>query len=66
MGENISELVVNEIKVMGVSFTPDYIVSTQKNTTNNVTFTYDSETQVWMTSMWNNQDAYTCNRFNLK
>ena len=46
MGENISDLVINEIKVMGVSFIPDYVTAVQESNTNNITFTYSHETQV--------------------
>ena len=46
MGENISDLIINEIKVMGVSFTPDYVTAVQESNTNNITFTYNHETQV--------------------
>ena len=32
---------------MGVSFTPDYVTAVQESNTNNITFTYSHETQVW-------------------
>ena len=53
MGENISDLVINEIKVMGVSFTPDYITVVQESSISNITFTYSSETQVWFIKEYN-------------
>ena len=53
MGDDIMHLVVGEIKVMGVSFMPDYITVLQNNNTFNVSFTYNSNIQV---------SLHTCNK----